>query len=287
MKQHTKTPRASWPPPFIVPPKAAHTHTFILLHGLGSNGEKFGSELLASGTSSEGKTLSDVYPGAKFIFPTAKWRRSTAFNRAVITAWFDFYSLDDRTVREDIQIDGLTESAGYIRSIISQEMEGLSAKNIILGGLSQGCATSLVVLLSLEYQIGAFVGMSGRLPFCNDIDQIIHSSRTEDENVIFGEEDVVEEVSPSIQELSFVRDLLSLDAVEANSLLTNNALLTPMFLGHGAKDEKVPCILGEDAVSTLSSLGFNVTWKRYPGLAHWYQVPEEIDDILQFLSEKK
>ncbi|KJR86141.1 uncharacterized protein SPSK_02863 [Sporothrix schenckii 1099-18] len=35
------------PPPYIVESITAHTHSFILLHGLGSNGEKFGREMMA------------------------------------------------------------------------------------------------------------------------------------------------------------------------------------------------------------------------------------------------
>ena len=53
----------------------------ILLHGLSSNGEKFGRELLETGKTSAGKTLVDLLPSARFIFPTAKWRRSSAFGR--------------------------------------------------------------------------------------------------------------------------------------------------------------------------------------------------------------
>jgi predicted esterase len=275
--------RESWPAPLIVLPKTQHTHTFILLHGLGSNGEKFGTEFLENGLSSEKQTLWSVYPGAKFIFPTAKWRRSTAFNRAVLTQWFDMYSLDDRSVREDVQIEGLVESAKYIRAVLYEEMKGVPSTNIILGGLSQGCAMSLMVLLSLEFPLGACVGMSGRLPFRSDIHDILDSPTVPDDNVRFGNDDAAEQ-PPAIQVLAFVRELLELSEGDAESVVTRNALTTPVFLGHGAMDEKVPCRLGEEAANTLSLLGMQVNWKKYPELGHWYQVPEEIDDIFEFLS---
>jgi hypothetical protein len=30
----------------------------------------------------------------------------------------------------------------------------------------------------------------------------------------------------------------------------------------------------------------DVTWKIYESFGHWYKVPDEIDDILNFLREK-
>ena len=68
------------PPPYIVEPAADHTHTFILLHGLGFNDEKFGRELFDTGKTSNSRLLSQHFPGARFVFPTARWRRSSALS---------------------------------------------------------------------------------------------------------------------------------------------------------------------------------------------------------------
>lgn len=58
--------------PFTIEPTSlTHTKTFILLHGLGSNGEKFGRELLDTGIASNGQKLQTVFSSAKLIFPTA------------------------------------------------------------------------------------------------------------------------------------------------------------------------------------------------------------------------
>src|SRR5882757_1624688 len=95
--------------PFIIEPSSGrHTHSFILLHGLGSNGEKFGSELLETGicSISNGKKLTEILPDAKFIFPTSQRRRSSAFSRARLTQWFDIASLDDPSYRSYTQIQG-------------------------------------------------------------------------------------------------------------------------------------------------------------------------------------
>ncbi len=140
-------------PPLVFEPPSAHTHSLTLLHGLGSNGEKFGRELLAS-ICSNGQTLRDTLPNARFIFPTSKWRRSTAFNRALLTQWFDIASLDDPSYRGHTQYEGLQESCKEITNIIEQEAADVSRQNIILGGISQGCATALICLLSLTLPLG-------------------------------------------------------------------------------------------------------------------------------------
>lgn len=100
---------------YIVEPASGHTHSFILLHGLGSNGAKFGRELLETGVSSNGKRLNEIFPGARFIFPTSKRRRSSAFGRAKLTQWFNIASLDDPSHRTHLQLQGLEESFQDIR----------------------------------------------------------------------------------------------------------------------------------------------------------------------------
>lgn len=52
-----------------------------------------------------------------------------------------------------------------ISSIIHEESEFVPLKNIILGGISQGCATAIFTLLSSGLSLGGFVGLSSWLPF--------------------------------------------------------------------------------------------------------------------------
>lgn len=56
-----------------------------------------------------------------------------------------------------------------IKEIIERESSIVSCDNIVIGGLSQVCATGLVTLLSLESAIGGFFGMSGWFPSQEDI----------------------------------------------------------------------------------------------------------------------
>lgn len=188
-----------------------------MLHGLGSVGEKFGVEFLESGIPSNGASLADSLPGMKFIFPTAQRGRCSAFKRALINQWFNLASLEDPVRRTDMQVSGLSESARYVQSILSQEMEIIPPQNIILGGLSQGCAMAIFVLLSLEFPIGGFVGMSGWLPFEQDLSEIVQLGDTEDGEADtdlfkFGEElghwyGVPDEIDDI---LGFLRDTLAL-----------------------------------------------------------------------------
>ncbi len=69
----------------------------------------------------------------------------------MLTQWFDIASLDDPSHRSDTQLQGLEESAREILDLISQESREIPPKNIILGGLSQGCATALICLLALDF----------------------------------------------------------------------------------------------------------------------------------------
>jgi len=284
--------QASLTTPYIVEPSSQHTHTLILLHGLGSNGPKFGSGLLQTGISSNGKTLPDLLPGARFIFPTAKRRRSSAFHRAKLTQWFDIASLDDPSHRSHTQLQGLEESYGEILSILNREAEEVSPKNVILGGLSQGCAMALICLLAIDFPIGGFIGMSGWLPLRHDIEPLVKERAEDspsDEGNPFGDSDDGEEadepVDPVVKVVSYVRDSLDIGD-ESPPSREASAILTPVFLGHGAADEKIRPELGKRAFETLKSIGFQVDWTSYEGQGHWYKIPDEIDDIVGFIRTK-
>ncbi|CAI7623845.1 unnamed protein product [Penicillium glandicola] len=162
-------PRNEYPAPLVIPPlDGEHTHTIISLHGTGSNADRFGPVLLATAN------LQARLPTVKFVFPTASKRRATRFRKMVINQWFDNYSIEDPGERTDLQAEGLCETAEFIRGLISEEVRILGAgshRKIILWGLSQGCAAGIFTLLggwldaSETRTIGAFVGMSGWLPF--------------------------------------------------------------------------------------------------------------------------
>ena len=82
--------------------------------------------------------------------------------------------------------------------------------------------------------------------------------------------------------MDLTRDLLCLDKPEYTSR-ANSPLLTPVFLGHGEADDKVKPCYGKSASETLVACGFQVTWKCYSNQGHWYKIPDEIDDLVEFI----
>ncbi|KAL1893329.1 hypothetical protein Sste5346_006506 [Sporothrix stenoceras] len=275
------------PTPFVVEPTTEHTHTFILLHGLGSNGHKFGSVLLETGKTTDGRTLAEHFTGARFIFPTARRRRSTAFKRAMLTMWFDVPNLADRHDRSYKQQPGLAESFRYIKKIIDEECgkvergkESVSKstvprQNIILGGLSNGCAMSLICAIALERGLGGIVGLSGWLPFQPQI---------ETEVTVMDDKESPADLAHAGRD--YARDVVLEWERPAETEEDAERNMMPVFLAHGTEDGKLPFEMGESARDTMEKLGFEVEWHGYEGLGHWYSIPEEIDDVVRFLYDK-
>lgn len=268
----------------IVQPTSAHTHTIIFLHGLGSNGEKWKINITETAVTSTGRRLPALFPSIKFIFPTALKRRSSQFKRATINQWFDLNSLEDPSRRSDLQYEGLTESSRYIRNIINVELETLPKERVVLAGISQGCAMALTILLSLDFPVGGFVGMSGWLPFCKEIEEaVLDEVKENDADGLFQSQGG--ERTPVVDAVNVIRDVVAVGAIDGAESSPLVALATPAYLGHGEKDEKVRCKHGEQASKTLAALGMDVAWMIYPELEHWFG-QEELDDIVAFLRDK-
>ncbi len=88
---------------------------------------------------------------------------------------------------------------------------------------------------------------------------------------------------PAVRATIFAKDLLGLPLLEKPGR-ESTAYSTPIFLGHGSADEKVPCSLGEATAAILEKADYKVELKVYHGLGHWYKIPDEIDDIVEFLA---
>jgi predicted esterase len=168
-------------------------------------------------------------------------------------------------------------------------MNLVSKSNILLAGISQGMATASWILLSLPFSIGGFIGFSGYLPLRHSLHESIVPSKAEHEEDLEnpfnngGEDDL----PPFVKARQFAREVLELDeeGVETEPA-EENCALTPIFLGHGRADEKVAIELGDHVAKTFIAAGYEVTWKEYPNLGHWYKSPDEIDDITEFIQTK-
>lgn len=317
----------NYPNPLIFKPiQLPHQQTFILLHGRGSWAEKFGPELLrtpihirrpslqncnedeplvdGTGNTSEDQeatvTLRTVFPHARFVFPTAAQRRATTYKRARTHQWFDNWKLDPpATDREELQIEGLHETTKYLHQLLRAEIAIVpgGAKNVVLGGLSQGCAASLVALLLWEGEdLGAVVGMCGRLPFAESLMEEIRDKNDEQhDNGLLGFDPFAVDTchesessggaasSPAQRAVGWLREQLDLPALQKPSEFLPVQRI-PVFLGHGGQDEKVNIELGRSASKCLDKMGARVCWKEYDDLGHWYS-DGMLNDLLQFLAE--
>lgn len=59
---------------------------------------------------------------------------------------------------------------------------------------------------------------------------------------------------------------------------------TPIFMGHGDRDQVVHPALGNKSYEMLKEWGYDVKFKVYPGLEHSAD-PEEIDDVAEFIGK--
>lgn len=302
----TKLKQTIWPEPLIVHPTTAHTHSILLLHGRGSNAKRFGLELLAARTSAN-KTLAEHFPSARFIFPTAKKRRSTVLKRIPINQWFDSFSPENPSQRQHLQYDGIRETSEFVKRLVDQEAEVIGRERVVVGGLSQGCAAALHVLLNIEGEaaMAGFVGMSGWLPFAETLDPtVVDMEHGQDEiEDVFGPDGDDEDEDGThathqddqdggkrgmpLHELQRTAANTARDIASLPSLSTAKKVMfpsTPIFLGHGRHDERISVNLGRQARHVLEALGCTVRWREYDE-GHWYKVPEELDDIVEFLQD--
>lgn len=122
--------------------------------------QEFASEFFESQASGL-ETLRDMFPTVRWVFPTAPLLTSSRFD-CQLSQWFDMYTTEDPHEREEDQ--DLSASIGRIQEIIAQEAAAIGHGNIILGGISQGCAVAIHALLSGHERLAAFIGLSSWLP---------------------------------------------------------------------------------------------------------------------------
>ena len=136
----------------------------IWMHGLGADGNDFVPVVQELG-------LPQALP-VRFIFPHAPMQPVTINNGYVMRAWYDV-SLDDlegRSRRADE--NGVRASQAAIGKLIAREAEkGISFKNIVLAGFSQGGAVALQTGLRYPQQLAGVLALSTYLPLADSLPQ--------------------------------------------------------------------------------------------------------------------
>jgi lysophospholipase-2 len=278
-EEDEETKEGSFGPIHIINPKSDHTHTAIMLHGRGSTGQEFAQDFLES-TLSDETSLPEKLSGYRWVFPSSQELWSTAFQETM-PAWFEAHSLTDITMHQHLQISGLRDSVGHVVGIIDQEVERLDGdpQRLVLGGISQGGAIGLWTILCLRNAAtrpGAVVVTNTWLPFADNIGRVISG------------EQMLDSSHQDVEFDSFVEQMMIVKSTSGVTTDVDQDLsrLSPVFIGHGVDDAYVDVALGRQAACVLSQAGMLVEWREYAGAeeeGHWFKVPEEMDDILQFL----
>lgn len=201
-------------------------------------------------------------------------------------------------------LDGLRESSRYVHGLITEAVKEVGAKNVALGGLSQGCAAMLISLLTWDGEpLAAAFGMCGWLPLRHHLADFTDPRTQIDggENPFAQEEDADEELDLPAQAAAWLREELDLPMRSTSPVIAPNSASSPtpssspkvllpfqhipLFLAHGTADEKVKIELGHQARDCLTSLQIEVTWREYESLGHWYS-GHMLGALVESLKEK-
>ena len=243
----------------IFPPSTTHTHTVIFLHGRGDNVHSFVSGL-SSWQDSAGRNLAQVFPSFKWVFPQAPVRKLAADPAVSWPQWFDVWTTQDFSLREEVQLEGLREMVPAIRDLLKKEADVLDGRwnRVVLAGISMGGATAAHTLLNLDVpdsgggKLAAYMGFCARCPFAG-----------------------------RGRNLGDIRGVLGLDGVPGGAEVLRK---TPVLLEHCVDDPLVKIENGRELRDTLRAFGASVEWREYARGGHWFHSPDGMDDVIAFLS---
>ncbi|KAF4336426.1 several esterase [Fusarium beomiforme] len=280
-KTKSRLKPGEFPPLIYIPPLSLpHKLTIIILHGRGFSAEKFYSPLLSFTSPDSSTSFRQSLPNARFVFPTAPLARAIKYRRSLIHQWYEGTGDWEPEVRGDMR-----PSVEHIHKILKDEVERLEgdAGKLVLMGFSQGGAIALMSWLLWEgHSLGAVVIMSGFMPLAGSL-MIEAADEDPSGDGLFEKDDERDIRSPLQRAVDELREEAELDPAPPTSSLP--FLNTPVFMGHGKKDEDVEYCHGQRAAECLERMGVNVELKTYPDMAHWY-CPEELGDITHFIQRK-
>ncbi|KPI38153.1 uncharacterized protein AB675_1031 [Cyphellophora attinorum] len=233
-----------------------HTHTVIFLHGKDSNSQDFADEFLESEASEPAggsRTLPDLFPGIRWVFPQAPILHSEHFN---MWRWFD------------ICVTALLD-------VIKAEEVLVPRRHIYLGGISQGFATALATFFANGQGMAGLIGLCSWMPFADQVEDLKapHAEGRKASDVSD------EQLFSAVQAMYFGQRSQG----ESSSPLLRS---TPIFLGHAKDDNIVPIKNARRMRDVLvNSLSMNVEMEEYKDGGHWVNEPQGVDDIVEFLKQ--
>jgi phospholipase/carboxylesterase len=139
------------------------TLSFILLHGLGADGNDMRPIAQAIAQAILAR-LPAAHPAiqTRIHCPDAPARPVSVNGGYVMPAWFDLYSLEAGAPSD---WHGIEHTRGQIAALIQAERNaGIPSEHIILGGFSQGGVIALHTALHHPERLGALLALSTWLP---------------------------------------------------------------------------------------------------------------------------
>lgn len=241
----------------------AHSHTIIFLHGRDSIAAEFASELFESEASQprdKPRTLRDLLPTVRWVFPTAPVLRSARFDTD-ISQWFDMWSTEDPGERPEIQLPGLRASVSALGDVVREEEKRVARDKMFVAGISQGIAVTVAAFFAEKEAwsgLGGMIGLCGWMPLRGMV----------------GDEDWSEQPG------RLYRDTGSDVPSEPRSCRP-----LPIILGHSRDDSVVSVRQGRTLRDTLGRFpnDLKVEWHEYEDGGHWLNEPQGVDDIVAFL----
>lgn len=210
--------------------------------------------------------------------------------RTELRGWFFPDDIKDLWRGLEDNLGDMRESIDYVHGLVREEAEVVGWGNVVLGGMSLGCATGLLALLTLDLgeegtaPLGGFVGICGWLPFEKGL-----------RRVLAGENKALLELSsaatpfacpnnPSAANvLSAINSLRTCLSLPALSALPAKLLATPVHIQHGLADDVILPRESMHAADVLGALGMEVEVKTYEGLGHFWGTGEGVEDIISWV----
>lgn len=162
----------------------------------------------------------------------------------------------------------------------------MGGENVVVGGLSQGCASVLAWNLVRgveEVPVKCVFGMSGWLPFRHVLEGCVPDGQGKAGEVEGEDDDVFERQAETQDQNAYISAMKALlQELDMDGTPSTLGRTTPILLAHGNQDRKVACARGKEAAECLRGLGCDVQWKEYEELEHWFN-GRELADVVSFV----
>lgn len=169
----------------VIQPTGAHKASLVYLHGFMCDGygylvepedfyrpkaKKKSKDKKKGSSTKKGKSDDqedeeeqeyEPWPGLKVICPSAPTRSITAHDGEESSAWYDYLTDFDGEAEDDQPGEHLEEQARRIHAILDAEAAKVGARNVFLGGASQGCCMAMHAALTYERELGGVIGTMG------------------------------------------------------------------------------------------------------------------------------